>query len=170
MFKINLSQRNDTGRINSSPECNIRPYIKYNQACQPFKIPVSDVDGDVIKCRCSNSVCLAHVVLDEEKCLLTFDPAFPGDYQMEILVEDFPNNMTNISLSTVPVSFIISFATTSNVFKISNSRCFWHKMMRKLNFKDECTKITVNNDCGSTSTTIATSTANEHSSFCSQNS
>ena len=116
MFKINLSQRNDTGRINSSPECNIRPYIKYNQACKPFKIPVSDVDGDVIKCRCSNGVCLAHVILDEEKCLLTFDPAFPGDYQMEILVEDFPNNMTNISLSTVPVSFIVSFATTSKVF------------------------------------------------------
>ena len=52
MFKINLSQRNDTGRINTSPDCNIRPYIKYNQTCQPFKIPVSDVDGDVTKCRC----------------------------------------------------------------------------------------------------------------------
>ena len=49
---LNLTRRNDNGRINSSPVSRSAAYVRFQEGCpQSLRIPVEDPDGDVVKCR-----------------------------------------------------------------------------------------------------------------------
>ncbi|CAC5424636.1 unnamed protein product [Mytilus coruscus] len=49
-----LNKRKDTGKINSSPISAMQPIVRFNYGCDyTLKIPVSDDDGDVVRCRWS---------------------------------------------------------------------------------------------------------------------
>ena len=50
---VNLTRRSDNGRINSSPVSRSPAIVRWSEGCpsQSLRIPVEDVDGDVVKCR-----------------------------------------------------------------------------------------------------------------------
>jgi hypothetical protein len=79
-------------------------YCTHNQS---LFIPVYDADGDIIKCRCSNNICLSGLTMDEDNCILTFNPTVIGFYTIEISIEDYAPSMSNIPLSSVPLQFIV---------------------------------------------------------------
>ncbi|VDI51811.1 Hypothetical predicted protein, partial [Mytilus galloprovincialis] len=50
--RVDLTNRSDTGRINSSPISAMQPVFRLNQGCDyTIKIPVADDDGDTVRCR-----------------------------------------------------------------------------------------------------------------------
>ena len=74
---------------------------------QSLPIPVYDADGDTIKCRCSNNICLSGLTMDVDNCILTFNPTVIGYYTIEIVIEDYALNVSNSPLSSVPLQFIV---------------------------------------------------------------
>jgi hypothetical protein len=55
-MRLNLSRRNDTGKINESPITLVPPVIRVRvNVSQTIKLPVSDPDGDTVRCRWANS-------------------------------------------------------------------------------------------------------------------
>ena len=108
-FTIDLKQRTDLNIINSSPFSNIVSYIKLSTGCavsQSLIIPVSDPDGDEVRCRCTNNVCLSGFTIDTRKCIIHFNPNLVGYYVFEIILEDFASSQSSIPLSSVPLQFI----------------------------------------------------------------
>ena len=104
---IDLNKRTDTGKINTSPSVNLTTStIKLSNNCggliQSFQIPVSDVDGDIVKCRCRNNSCHQNLTIDAN-CTIFFTPERADPYAIYITVEDFaPDNQT-VPLSSIPV-------------------------------------------------------------------
>ncbi|CAF4264653.1 unnamed protein product [Rotaria socialis] len=64
---INLAVRNDTGVINSSPRANMTPVVVVPvNTQQTLRIPMTDSDYDVVKCRwASNASAVASTTIDE---------------------------------------------------------------------------------------------------------
>ena len=115
-FVIDLKQRTDTNRINSSPTTTITPYIKLSTGCsnnQSLVIPVADEDMDLVRCRCSNNVCLAAFSMDSVNCILYFNPSMAGYYVLDIDMEDFAPSMPNVALSSVPLQFIANVTSST---------------------------------------------------------
>ena len=115
-FVIDLKQRADTHRINSSPTTTINPYIKLSTGCsnnQSLAIPVNDVDMDLVRCRCSTSVCLTGFSMDSVNCILYFNPILSGFYTLEILIEDFAASNPKVALSSVPLQFIANVGSNT---------------------------------------------------------
>ncbi|KAL3881709.1 hypothetical protein ACJMK2_028110 [Sinanodonta woodiana] len=115
--KTNLAPRADIGRVNSSPQIDITPIVRLIHGCQhKIRIPVSDPDGDEVRCRWAessqqecDSICNAFVgaVLDQTTCTLTYNAvASSGYYAVAIQVEDFRPGSTT-SLSSVPIQFLV---------------------------------------------------------------
>ena len=49
---VNLTQRSDSGKINSSPVSRSPAIVRFQEGCPQFlRIPVEDPDGDVVRCR-----------------------------------------------------------------------------------------------------------------------
>ena len=74
---------------------------------QSLPIPVYDADGDLIKCRCSNNVCLSGLAMDVNNCIIYFNPTASGYYTIEIIIEDYALSVSNSPLSSVPLQFIV---------------------------------------------------------------
>ena len=54
--KIDLTQRSDNGRINSSPVSRSPAIVRFQEGCpKSLRIAVEDPDGDVVKCRWASS-------------------------------------------------------------------------------------------------------------------
>ena len=112
--------RNDTGTINSSPRAITAPVIRLQQRCNiTFQIPVSDPDGDTIRCRLAQgseceSVCngFPAAVLDEASCSLSYDPTLLPDplptqiQAVAVMIEDFLPGSTT-PLSSVALQFLV---------------------------------------------------------------
>ena len=131
-FTIDLKQRTGLNIINSSPFTNIVPYIKLSIGCavnQSLIIPVNDPDGDEVRCRCSNNVCLSGFSMDTKKCIIYFNPNLVGYYAFEIILEDFASSQSIIPLSSVPLQFI------ANVFSNPLLCCSYIFLIFKSRFK-----------------------------------
>jgi hypothetical protein len=110
---LDLKQRNDTGKINSSPFVNLKTStFKLSNNCfganQSFAIPVSDPDaGDLVRCRCRNNSCHQNFIMDEARCVFYFNPTTTGYYGVYVTVEDFAPSNTNVALSAIPLLFLV---------------------------------------------------------------
>ena len=82
---------------------------------QSVLIPVFDADGDLIKCRCSNDICLSGLTIHVDNCIIYFNPTATGYYTIEIRIEDYALNVSNDPLSSVPLQFIV-FVLANNSF------------------------------------------------------
>ncbi|XP_052062244.1 integrin beta-like protein C isoform X2 [Mytilus californianus] len=122
-----LTIRNDTGKINSSPISAMQPIIRFSYGCDyTLKIPVSDDDGDVVKCRWSTKtpndecggVCetLSGSYLDESSCILTYNATTSvGWYAVALQIEDFKNPSDTVPLSSVSMQFLIVVGNSSEM-------------------------------------------------------
>ena len=117
---INLAPRADTNKINSSPYASIYTgLIKVSTACPStltIRIPVTDLDGDTVRCRCTADTCLDIVSLNSVTCAATITPnGYTGYFVIDLLVEDFAPLISNTqALSSVPLSILVKVSTDSN--------------------------------------------------------
>ena len=118
---IDLTRRADTGKINSSPYTTIASYVKLSTGCsglQALTIPVSDPDGDTVRCYCAGNTCLSIMTLDSNTCTITFNPSATGNYALDIVLEDFATPSSSTPLSSVPVQFLVNVSSgTTNCCK-----------------------------------------------------
>jgi hypothetical protein len=108
---FDLSQRADTGKINSSPVTSMVPYVILSSSCAnniSVPIPVTDADGDVIRCRCNYDICISSAVMDKDNCILYFNPSVVGYYAIEVQIEDFATASSTTPMSSVPLVFLVS--------------------------------------------------------------
>ena len=113
---VDLSLRNDTGKINNPPLASSPLLVILRDRCiTSQKIFAVDNDGDEIRCRfaegaeCGDSGCVPNpnwLTLDES-CDLTFDRPPKGNYYVALIMEDFPPGK-DMSLSAVPLTFTVS--------------------------------------------------------------
>lgn len=136
---INLAVRSDNGQINSSPTTNMAPLVvvPVNRG-QTLRVPMADVDGDVVRCRWANGTALkAATIIDEcdgvcqdltgaqlsssinldNNCTLVFNTSTPGYYVVAIQIEDFmPSAPNGSALSSIPLQFLVqAVAVTCDV-------------------------------------------------------
>ncbi|CAC5424638.1 unnamed protein product [Mytilus coruscus] len=122
----NLTVRQDTGKINSSPISAMQPVVRFSYGCDyTLKIPVSDDDGDVVKCRWSTQtpndecggVCetLSGSYLDERSCVLSYNATrFTGWYAVALQIEDFQKSTDTAPFSSVSLQFLIFVGNSSS--------------------------------------------------------
>ncbi|CAF2118706.1 unnamed protein product [Rotaria magnacalcarata] len=127
---INLAVRNDTGVINSSPTANMTPIVVVPvNTQQTLRIPMTDGDYDVVKCRWASSTsAVASTTIDECKgvcqdlpgaklhsssntdnnCTIVFNTSVVGYYCIAIQIEDFMSSSPNgTALSSIPLQFLV---------------------------------------------------------------
>ena len=114
---IDLSKRDATGRINSSPITTLDLYIEISSDCtgalQQLQIPVSDPDvGDVVRCFCTNNTCLQNFTLDVDTCIITFSLG-NGYYAVDITIQDFDVG-SNVPKSSIPLQFVVFVSPTGS--------------------------------------------------------
>ena len=127
---INLAVRTDNGRINSSPTSNMALLVTVMvNSQQTLRIPLTDIDQDVIKCRWATNgsltastpihecggVCqntpnaqLYSTSNTENNCTLVFNTTITGYYVIALQIEDFmPSNPNSSALSSIPLQFLV---------------------------------------------------------------
>ncbi|CAF3687697.1 unnamed protein product [Rotaria socialis] len=127
---INLAVRNDTEAINSSPTANMTPVVVVPvNTQQTLRIPMTDSDYDVVKCRwASNASAVASTTIDEcsgvcqdlsgaklytssntdNNCTIVFNTSVVGYYCIAIQIEDFmPSSPNGTALSSIPLQFLV---------------------------------------------------------------
>ena len=127
---INLAVRTDNGQINSSPTSSMAPLVTVMVNSQHMlRIPLADIDQDVIKCRWAmNNTLIASSVVDEcggvcqnmpnvqlystsntdNNCTLVFNTTIIGYYVIALQIEDFmPSNPNGSALSSIPLQFLV---------------------------------------------------------------
>ena len=127
---IDLSVRTDNGRINSSPTSTMIALVTViPNVQQTLRIPMQDIDSDVVKCRwASNNTSLGSRIIDEcrgacrnvpgavlytssnmdNNCTLVFTTNFQGYYAVALQIEDFmPSAPNGAALSSIPIQFLI---------------------------------------------------------------
>lgn len=135
---IDLNMRSDTGRINSSPTSTMAALVTVlPNKRQILRIPMSDVDSDVVKCRwASQTYMIDSTTIDEcggicgnipgsqlysssntdNECMLDFITVLPGYYVVALQIEDFmPSAPNGSALSSIPLQFLVlAMNTTCN--------------------------------------------------------
>ncbi|XP_003455055.1 uncharacterized protein LOC100705794 [Oreochromis niloticus] len=130
---IDLRNRSDTNKENSSPQSTVIPFVRVPSNCRrDFSPLMFDPDGDQVKCRYENSSLFecnacdppSVLSLSSSTCTLSFGPTADsnvGPYGVQLLMEDFPRkNITmtgvngtkttqtpNDALSKVPIQFVL---------------------------------------------------------------
>ncbi|KAJ8025225.1 Hyalin [Holothuria leucospilota] len=113
--RVDLTPRSDNGLLNSSPTTSNMPIVRIPLNCSSrFLIPVTDPDGDVVRCRYAEAVgneCGAicgelSATLDEATCILEWTPAKTGLFGVAIQIEDFVNAFSTVPLSSIPLQFL----------------------------------------------------------------
>ncbi|XP_056225875.1 uncharacterized protein LOC130164903 [Seriola aureovittata] len=129
---VELRNRSDTGKANTSPQTTIVPVVRVPSNCQrDFNLLAFDPDGDEVKCRYGNTLlgecnpCTPPSVLSlASSCSLSFSPTSrsnEGPYAVQLVMEDFPrqtitltqNNglqvvkTTNDAISKIPIQFVL---------------------------------------------------------------
>nr|XP_054603344.1 mucin-2 [Nothobranchius furzeri] len=112
---IELRNRSDTGKPNSSPQTTILPALRVPSNCQRnINLLTFDPDGDEVKCRYAKGSlsecndCTPPSVLNlSSSCSLLFSPtnsSSEGPYAVQLMMEEFPRqNMTLTDFSGVKV-------------------------------------------------------------------
>ena len=112
---FSLARRSDTGQINSSPRAITSPVVRIQQGCNSIiSLPVSDPDGDVIRCRwASNSLECGGVCgwfpgasLNSETCTITYSGSRTGLLAASVMIEDYAPG-TSYRLSSVGLQFLV---------------------------------------------------------------
>ena len=113
---VDLRPRNDTGSINNPPVPTTPPLVYAVEGCSStLQLSVADRDQDEVRCRemesseCGRGGCVplpSWITLDSS-CTIAFNNASRGEFYVSLVVEDFPVG-SNMSLSTVPLSFTVS--------------------------------------------------------------
>ncbi|XP_052083638.1 uncharacterized protein LOC127720910 [Mytilus californianus] len=97
----------------------MQPIVRFNYGCDyTLKIPVSDDDGDVVRCRWSTKtpndecggVCetLSGSYLDESSCVLSYNATRSmGWYVVALQIEDFQESTDTTPFSSVSLQFMI---------------------------------------------------------------
>ncbi|XP_035531093.1 uncharacterized protein PB18E9.04c-like [Morone saxatilis] len=129
---VELRNRSDTGKANTSPQTTILPAVRVPSNCQrAYNLLAFDPDGDEVKCRYGNAslsecdICTPPSVLNlSSSCTLSFSPTSTsneGAYVVQLVMEDFPRQdiiltqtngsqvarTTNDSISKIPVQFAL---------------------------------------------------------------
>jgi hypothetical protein len=127
---IDLTVRKDNGLINSSPTSSMTALVTVLvNAQQSLRIPMADIDFDVVKCRWANSTSLIdNTIVDEcqgvcenipgaqlytssdtdNNCSLVFTTMITGYYVVALQIEDFmPTAPNGQALSSVPLQFLV---------------------------------------------------------------
>ncbi|CAC5400901.1 Delta-like protein D,Fibropellin-3,Protein eyes shut,Sushi, von Willebrand factor type A, EGF and pentraxin domain-containing protein 1,Delta-like protein C,Fibropellin-1,Protein crumbs homolog 1 [Mytilus coruscus] len=118
----NLSVRQDTGKINTSPISAMQPIVRLKYGCSySLRIPVEDDDGDTVKCRwaknsqsdeCSN-VCEAFP--GAASCILSYTASrSTGWHAVALQIEDYSVSDTTTPLSSVPLQFLVDISSTTD--------------------------------------------------------
>ncbi|XP_053395504.1 uncharacterized protein LOC123523715 isoform X3 [Mercenaria mercenaria] len=116
---VDFEERSDTGKINSSPTVDMPPVLYWQHGCSyTFTLPVSDIDGDTVKCRWASStkgecggVCetFSGSVLDESTCVITYTANKAiGYYAVALQIEDFVDETSTTALSSIPLQFMVN--------------------------------------------------------------
>ncbi|XP_039863046.1 mucin-2-like isoform X4 [Simochromis diagramma] len=131
--RVELRNRSDTGKANTSPQTTILPAVRVPSNCQrDFSLLMFDPDGDKVKCRYGNSSlsecnpCTPPSVLSlsSSSCTLSFSPtnsSNEGSYVVQLVMEDFPRQTitltqtngtqttitTNDAISKIPIQFAL---------------------------------------------------------------
>ena len=134
---IDLSKKDGSGKINSSPittlDCGL---VEISLGCtgvQQLQIPVSDPDGDTVRCYCTSNICVPVVTIDPNTCIITFTPT-NGYYAVAIDIQDFDAG-SSTPKSTVPLQFIVYMSPgTANCRKYFLNSIFYHLNQKELNF------------------------------------
>ncbi|XP_076071887.1 uncharacterized protein LOC143043490 isoform X1 [Mytilus galloprovincialis] len=131
LVTANLSIRNDTGKINTSPISAMQPIVRFKYGCSySLTIPVQDDDGDIVKCRWANSmnnmnysqsnecysVCEAFpgAILNETSCVLSYTASgSTGWHAVALQIEDYSVSDTATPLSSVPLQFLVDISSTT---------------------------------------------------------
>ena len=117
---FNLTPRNDTGQINSSPHAISLPLRLQSGCYHTIPMAVSDPDGDVVHCRWAvgdecGSVCNAipGAVLNYATCTITYQANTGIGYKaVAVMVEDFIPGSTE-PLSSVAFQFLVLVVSSS---------------------------------------------------------
>ena len=118
---FSLIVRNDAGQINSSPRAITAPVVRLQEGCNhTLTLPVSDPDGDIIRCRwavgleCA-SICNAFLgaELDSESCIIRYEANRGTGYRpVGLMIEDFlPGSLQ--PLSSVAFQFLVLVVASS---------------------------------------------------------
>ena len=133
---IDLRVRSDNGRINSSPTSTMTALVTVlTNSQQILRIPMADIDSDIIKCRWANdSSVIANTAVDEcegvcsnipgaqlytssnmdNNCSLVFTAALSGYYVVALQIEDYmPSAPNGAALSSIPLQFIVQALSIS---------------------------------------------------------
>ncbi|CAI5659789.1 unnamed protein product [Oreochromis niloticus] len=131
--RVELRNRSDTSKANTSPQTTILPAVRVPSNCQRnFSLLMFDPDGDEVKCRYGNSSlsecnpCTPPSVLSlsSSSCTLSFSPTSSsneGSYVVQLVMEDFPRQTitltktdgtqttitTNDAISKIPIQFAL---------------------------------------------------------------
>ncbi|XP_050931462.1 mucin-2 isoform X3 [Lates calcarifer] len=129
---VELRNRSDTGKANTSPQTTILPAVRVPSNCQrDFNLLAFDPDGDEVKCRygitslseCNPCTPLSVLNLSSS-CTLSFSPTSnsnEGPYAVQLVMEDFPRETitltqtngtqtmktVNDAISKIPVQFVL---------------------------------------------------------------
>ncbi|KAL4007490.1 hypothetical protein ACER0C_001342 [Sarotherodon galilaeus] len=131
--RVELRNRSDTSKANTSPQTTILPAVRVPSNCQRnFSLLMFDPDGDEVKCRYADmslSECVqctppSVLSLSLSSCTLSFSPTSSsneGSYVVQLVMEDFPRQTisltqtngtqttitTNDAISKIPIQFAL---------------------------------------------------------------
>lgn len=125
LSSVDLTPREDTGKINTSPTVDLPPILHLQYGCNyTVRLPVADVDGDFIRCRWANDtqecdgICSAlppEATLNTTTCTLSYLPRQQlGYYAAAIQIEDFVSATSTTPLSSIPLQFLIHIYSGSD--------------------------------------------------------
>ena len=121
---VNFLVNPNTGQLNQSPTTSVPTSVQIPTGqYTELKIPISDADGDIIRCRwangteCGDSCYMPPtIVLDTVNCVLSFNLSSAiGYYGIRIKVEDFPNITSTSPMSSVGLQFLVRSYTPYNI-------------------------------------------------------
>jgi hypothetical protein len=117
--QLNFRNNSKTKTYNRSPIASLPldVFILVNTSTV-LEIPVSDPDGDNVKCRwatggeCPSSCYVpSNIILDSSNCKITFSyPADLGIYILRLQIEDFLDETSPVYYSSLPVSLLLKFS------------------------------------------------------------
>ena len=158
---FSLLTRDDTGKINSSPQVVPTFNLRLQKGCN-YTIPlsVSDPDNDTIRCRWAvkkecRSVCnkFRGALLDSISCTITYNAIYrPGLRAVAMMIEDFAPGSPNHPLSSVALQFL-ALVFVSNQPCTSHIECFkfpsiiTHPSNEIVSLKNESKNISIRLTC-----------------------
>ncbi|XP_078378906.1 integrin beta-like protein A [Oculina patagonica] len=122
---VNLTVRNDTGRLNTSPVTTMTPIVRLKWGCNhTINIPVTDTDNDEVRCRWASGssecggICggygLPNARMYHRECKITYSATdHKGYYAAAAMIEDFAEPTATEALSSIPLQFLV-YVSDSN--------------------------------------------------------